>query len=97
MPTVKGSMLPGLLGLNSLVNRRAILDCITKRLHFLGPGDYDLQSALPPGSKTYQLETAPSGHLILPCTRYAASDQQQKNGAFKLDQTTVTLAAVQEQ
>ena len=95
-PIVKDSDLPGLLGLTSLKNRRAILDLVTNQLHFLGPGDYDLMTALPPGTDTFQLKHAPSGHLILPCNKFQEFDKEQANGKFTLDQTPITLLAKSE-
>ena len=91
MPIVPDSQLPGLLGLNSMQERRSILDTITKRLYFLGPGDYNLEEMLPTGTECYQLTTAPSGHLILPLNRYAEFDKRQTKGSLQLDQTTVAL------
>ena len=70
VPAVSNSDLPGLLGLTALRNNRAILDFNTLRLHFCGPGDYELEREVPPGTDTYQLETAPSGHIVLPCCEY---------------------------
>ena len=55
-PTLRDSLLPGLLGLTSLKQRRAILDMVNNQLHFLGPGDFDLARALPPGTETYDLQ-----------------------------------------
>ena len=69
-PTVLGSDLPGLLGLNALRKNRAVLDFQTLTLHFCGPGDHDLGRGLPPGTDSFQLEIAPSGHLVLPCCEY---------------------------
>jgi hypothetical protein len=69
-PTVQGSELPGLLGLTALRKNRAILDFQKMELYFCGPGDYDLTSGLPPGTDGFQLEVAPSGHLVLPCCEY---------------------------
>ena len=92
-PTVRKSALPGLLGLISLTNRRAILDMNTKQLHFVGPGDYDLTALLPPGTESFQLRAAPSGHLLLPCNHYQDFDQQQMAGRLTLDATPVTLLA----
>ena len=76
-PTVQSSELPGLLGLAALRNNRAILDFQKMELYFVGPGDYDLQSCLPPGSDGFQLEVAPSGHLVLPCCEYASGTASQ--------------------
>ena len=55
-PTISGSEIPGLLGLASIRKNRGILDCNTTQLHFCGPGDYDLQKVLPPGSDSFALE-----------------------------------------
>ena len=71
-PTVLKSQLPGLLGLNALKRNRAVLDINTNKLYFLGPGDYDLDKAMPPGTDVIQCETSPSGHIILPCCEYDA-------------------------
>lgn len=77
LPTVGKSNLPGLLGLNAMRDRNAILDMNTLQMHFAGQGKYDLPNALPPGTESYQLEIAPSGHLVLPCCEYAAVDKEQ--------------------
>ena len=69
-PTVHNSDLPGLLGLTALRNNKAIIDFDNLRLHFLGPGDSTLERSLPPGSETFQLEVAPSGHIVLPCCEF---------------------------
>jgi hypothetical protein len=63
---VEGSELPALFGLNSLAQQRAIIDTYHRQLIFVGPGGYKIQ--LSPGSKTYKLHQAPTGHLLLPCT-----------------------------
>ena len=86
-------MLPGLLGLASLENRRAILDLVNHELHFLGPGDFNLEQALPSGTESFKLKRAPSGHLLLPCNHFKAYDKQQVNGSFTLDQTPLNLHA----
>ena len=70
VPAVSNSDLPGLLGLTALRNNRAVLDFNTLRLYFCGPGDYELDKEVPPGTDTYQLEFAPSGHIVLPCCEY---------------------------
>lgn len=84
-PTVSHSDLPGLLGLTALTKNRAIIDFQSLEMHFLGPGDYNLESMLPPGTDTYKLEVAPSGHLVLPCCEYSE--------ASTADQHTLTLMA----
>ena len=45
-------------------------------LHFCGPGDCDLAKATPPGTDTFQLELAPSGHMVLPCCEFPSSSSQ---------------------
>ena len=77
IPVVNGSTLPGLLGLQSMRDRNAILDMKTLQLHLCGPGDYDLLPALPPGTESFQCELAPSGHLVLPCSEYAGVDREE--------------------
>ena len=72
-PSVQGSELPGLLGLHSLEHNRAIWDFQQHKLYFLGPGDYDLSKAMPPGTDVFQLEKAPSGHAVLPCCEFGGS------------------------
>ena len=91
--TVRKSGLPGIIGLASLTNRRAILDMNTKQLHFCGPGDYDLVKMLPPGTESFQLKEAPSGHLLLPCNHYKSCDKQQMTGSLTLDSAPLALAS----
>ena len=69
-PVIANSDLPGLLGLGSLRENRAIIDFGTQRLYFAGSGEYNLNRALPPESSSFQCELAPSGHLVLPCCDY---------------------------
>ena len=57
------------------------------KLHFCGPGDIKIEPGLPPGTETFQLETAPSGHLVLPCCEY--EDDSSKGSS------TLTLVARQ--
>ena len=90
-PSVTGSDLPGLLGLTSLQRRRAVLDMVTNKLYFLGPGDYKIESILPPGSETYQLHTAPSGHLLLPVDNYKQFDKREMEGSLTLDSQPIAL------
>jgi len=77
VPVVDNSDLPGLLGLQSMRDRDAILDMKTLQLHFAGPGDYNLTQHLPPGTETFQCEIAPSGHLVLPCCEYKGVDREE--------------------
>jgi hypothetical protein len=63
--------LPSLLGLNTMVEQRAVIDLRTLTITFCGPDDRPLQ--YPNGSDTYKLHRAKSGHLMLPCCQYDAS------------------------
>ena len=79
VPILEGSNahLPGLLGLQSMRDQNAILDTQTLRLYFCGPGKYDLNAVLPPGTESFQCELAPSGHIVLPCGEYFGADQEE--------------------
>ena len=72
VPAVENSDLPGLMGLSALKRNRAILDFNSLTLYFCGKDQYDLKDALPANTDKYQLEAAPSGHLVLPCCEYKA-------------------------
>lgn len=75
-PVISGSSAPALLGLRSLTEHRAILDLVSNQIHLLGPGEARLE--LPEGSETFNLERAPTGHLMLPFQQYAKlTDQAQ--------------------
>ena len=73
MPVVPESGIPGLLGITSLRIKRALIDLNDNKMYFVGPGDYNLAAALPPGTECFQCETSPSGHLLLPCTNYEST------------------------
>ena len=73
VPAVTNSDLPGLLGLEALRENRAVLDFTTNRLYFCGPGNINIERAVPPGTETFQLEVAPSGHIVLPCCEFAGN------------------------
>ena len=65
---VPDSLIPALLGTESLESRRSIIDTVHGTLIELGPGEYNMQ--LPPGSKVRQMRKAPTGHYMLPCTNW---------------------------
>ena len=73
-PIIPGSELPALLGLDTVRGCRGIIDTNTLRLYLLGPGDYDLSKALPPGTECIQGELAPSGHFVIPCDSFDQED-----------------------
>ena len=108
VPAVANSGLPGLLGLTALKKNRAILDFTTLKLYFCGPNDYELEKGLPEGTDVYQLETAPSGHIVLPCCEYqrasTSSDHSlpllsrgQRSPQDKGDRTSSTTQSQQRQ
>ena len=84
MPSVPNSDLPGLLGLNALRKNRAVIDFDENMMYFLGPGEYDLSKALPPGTDCYQCELAPSGHLVVPCCEHEGQPDRHSNGELSL-------------
>ena len=96
-PTVVRSALPGLLGLNAFKKNRAVLDVNTSKLYFLGPGDYDLDKATPPGTDIIQCETAPSGHIILPCCEYDAPTAPDPQHSLTLHARTSADTEMREQ
>ena len=85
-PVVSESELPGLLGLKTMRNNRAVLDMVDLQLHVCGPADINL--TLPPGTKSFQLEISPSGHFVLPCTNF---ENIQRNPRNPLRDTAVVL------
>ena len=78
-PTVEGTGadLPALLGLRSMRAKCGVLEMAAgrERLTFPGAGGYPIDWA--PGAQHFQLECAPSGHLILPCGEFATLRQPQ--------------------
>jgi hypothetical protein len=67
-PIIPDSDVPGLLGLASLTEKSAILNCQSRQLLLPGPGGVEIKMS--PGSRTVQLEVAPSGHLLMPVTEF---------------------------
>ena len=67
-PTINGHALPALLGLRTLIERRAVMDFTTMTISFTGPGATKIEYS--PGTDTFQMLQAPSGHLMLPCCEY---------------------------
>ena len=68
-PVIQGSATPALLGLKSLREHRALLDISSGMLHLCAPGE--VQLTLPPGSESFPLSSAPTGHFLLPFQDYA--------------------------
>ena len=92
-PVIENSDVPCLLGLEALTRMKAIIDLSTNQIHLCGPGDYDLASLLPPGTKTIQCEKAPSGHMVMPCDLYnevpVSHGVKEKNLTFPVQQKEI--------
>jgi hypothetical protein len=67
-PVLPRSGTPALLGQRSLRKLRALIDCFTGRLYFIGPGGYQIKVS--PGSETHELVESHAGHLMLPCSEF---------------------------
>ena len=80
-PVVAESEFPGLLGFKTMRNNRAVLDMVNLQLHVCGPADINL--TLPLGTKSLQLEISPSGHLVLPCTKFENIYAAQPSKSFE--------------
>ena len=81
-----GAHLPALLGLKSLREKSAVLVLSAEddqlRLVIPGPGGVEIQNS--PGTVTYPLKVAPTGHLLLTCdlfeqTKHTPLPRQQLN------------------
>ena len=95
-PLTPGDM-PALTGRVSLERQRTILDCITHKVYFLGPGDYQdrLEESTPPGTRIFQGEIAPSGHWMLPCADFKRERSYEDISGLKL-QPTLSLPTQEE-
>ena len=90
-PCVPDSDLPALLGLQSLRECRAIIDTVNLKCYFLGPGDFDLSTAMPPGTKCIQCIPAASGHMMMPVDCFEQLDVEEKNGGLELTEMSLTV------
>jgi len=61
-------------------------------MYLVGPGDFNLIDSLPPGSDAIQLETAPSGHLVVPCGYYSEYDAENARGGLEIERTIALQA-----
>ena len=96
VPAVEDSDLPGLMGLTALKKNKAILDFNTLTLYFCSDTQYSLEKSLPEGTDQYQLETALSGHLVLPCCEYKiGSDNQDYSLTLVTESAQPSNTAVQ--
>ena len=90
MASVSDSELPGLMGLNALVKNKAIIDFGKLEMYFAGPGNYDLERSLPPGTDLFACERAPSGHLVVPCCEFGLKEEEDTNSLTLLSREPAT-------
>ena len=69
-PTVPGSSLPALLGLNACIYSRMRIDAATNTIYMSAPGECDLQSIMPLDTQCFQGVLAPPGHFMFPCAMF---------------------------
>ena len=80
------SQIPALLGLQSLKQKRTILDTTNDKIHFCGPGEPTIN--VPPGTITIDLKQAKSTHLLVPCTDYNTVKQKDKPSRLAFETQT---------
>ena len=76
-PVIHGSELPPLLGLRSLRRVSAVLDTKGQKLYLPGAGGLKIECS--PGTRVFDLELSPSGHLILPIDRDFGTESNDKS------------------
>ena len=81
-PVIEDSDLPPLLGLRSLQRMSSILDIGARKLYLPGPGGCQVKCS--PGTRVFDLEMSPSGHLILPVDHKSGLEEQ-GNASDRLD------------
>jgi hypothetical protein len=75
-PIIEQSDVPALLGLRSMSEKRTLIDVYNKIMYFIGPGGYQIHCS--PGTAQHDLETSPSGHLIMETTCWSKYEQSYK-------------------
>ena len=78
--------MPALMGRLSLRRMRTLIDTVSNKIYMMGPGNNseDLDSAMPLGTRFFQAEIAPSGHVTLPCAVYESSTILKDEQGLKL-------------
>jgi len=71
-PVIPQSGLPALLGLESIESKGGLLDTKMRKLVFPGPGGLEIRCS--PNTVIYDLEKAPSGHLLLPVSEFGRNN-----------------------
>ena len=74
-PLMPDSEIPAILGRYSLKRHRALIDCRSNTILFIGPGGYELESS--PGTEKHRVHDTPGGRWILPCTEF---DRKKRGG-----------------
>ena len=83
-PVIQGSALPPLLGLRSLRQVSAVLDTKGQKLYLPGAGGLKIECS--PGTRVFDLELSPSGHLVLPIDHNFVEDPNENSrDASRLD------------
>ena len=73
---IEDSDVPALLGLATMTQERVLLDLIHDRYIKVGPGGFKLE--LSPGSTVLEMKRAPTGHLMLPASKWGQSKSTPK-------------------
>jgi hypothetical protein len=84
-PVIPNSQIPALLGLETLSKMKALINCATHEIHFLGPDD-SKSLDLPEGTVTLQAELSKSGHMMIPFGEF-----KQLSNTKKLDEKQISL------
>ncbi len=75
-----------LLGLKSIEGRNGVIDTrISQRKMYVCENPQDIEIHIRPGARNVhaiQLEQAPSGHLLMPCTAYSKLQPRKKQVTF---------------
>jgi hypothetical protein len=81
---VGGSELPALVGVDTFIARRVIIDHVNMQYIEIGPGNHKID--LPPGSRVLPIHRAPTGHLLLPISEWDKAKPGQKARAYTAEQ-----------
>jgi hypothetical protein len=84
-PVIPNSNVPALLGMKTLKKWRAMIDVVEKKLYLMGPGS--VKVTCPPGSRVYDLQESPSGHLMLPVSCFAEANANMERVDFVANAT----------
>ena len=78
-----------------MMKQRVIIDTANKKFIMCGEGPVEIKAQL--GSETFQLEQAPSGHLLLPISEFEALQRYEANrNRLEPRPESITLPVVSE-